>query len=100
MNIRPLASSLGPLMFFTFDHLLCPAHAALDSCSVRTEELLHGGDDTHGVAGGTRAPGTGKLPGVASGPRRSRVRRALSAAAAPAAMPFKTRTTGASADAV
>lgn len=73
MNILPLASSLGPLMCFTFDHLLCPAHRAQQSCSDRTEEDLHAGYSTRW----TDSTGAVYLPEVAA-----RVRRALSAAPA------------------
>lgn len=71
MNIFPLASSLGPLMCFTFDHLLCPAHRTEHSCSDLAGELLHGGHSVHGAGGRTDTDGTGCLPGVPA----ARVRR-------------------------
>lgn len=40
-NILALASSLGPLMCLTFDHLLCPANKAEHSCNLRTQHF-HG----------------------------------------------------------
>lgn len=91
MNILPLASSLGPLMCFTFDHLLCPAHKAEHSCSALTGELLHGGYNTHEAGGRTDSTGAGNLPDVAACVRGRRVRRALSTAAP--AMPFTHRHT-------
>ncbi|KAG8009181.1 Parathyroid hormone/parathyroid hormone-related peptide receptor [Nibea albiflora] len=64
-NILALASSLGPLMCFTFDHLLCPAHTAEHRCNVRTGVLLHGGYNTHEAGRRTDSTGAGNLPEVA-----------------------------------
>lgn len=86
MNIRPLASSLGPFMCFTFDHLLCPAHKAEHSCSALTGEVIHGGCNTREAGGRTDSTGPGSLPEVGARVRGRRVRRALSTAAP--AMPF------------
>lgn len=69
MNIFPLASSLGPLMFFTLDHLLCPAHKAEHTRRVLT-----------GAGGGTgwTGTGTGNLSDTEASVGGRRVRRALS----------------------
>lgn len=86
MNILPLASSLGPLMCFTLDHLLWPAHNEEQRCSVRTEEGLHRRDITHAAGGRTDFTGAELLPDAAASARGIRVRRAPSPAAP--AMPF------------
>lgn len=87
MNILLLASSLGPLMFFTFDHLLCPAREAELSCSALTWQLLHGGHHTPEGGERTDSAGAGNLPEVVDRVPGRRVRRALNTTAAPA-MPF------------
>lgn len=58
--IFPLASSFGPLMCLTFDHLLCPAQKAVLSRNVRTGPVQHGGDSAHEPDKGTLR--TGAVP--------------------------------------
>lgn len=69
-------------MCFTFDHLLCPAHKAKQSCSDLTGDVLHGGCSTHEACGRTHFTGAE----VAARVLVCRVRRALSTATP--AMPF------------
>lgn len=71
--IFPLASSFGPLMCLTFDHLLWPAQKAVLSRSVRTGPVQHGGDSPHEPDKETRR--TGAVPTSRGG---RWVRRALS----------------------
>lgn len=82
MNILARASSLGPLMFFTFDHLLCPAHKAGHSCRVLAGVVLQGRLHKPEAGRKNRSARTGseRKPGC-------RARRAPSTAAGPA-MPF------------
>ena len=87
MNILALASSLGPLMCFTFDHLLCPAHKAGHSCRVLEGVVLQGRLHTReaGRESSSARKGSEREPGC-------RARRAPSTAAGPA-MPFTHRHT-------
>lgn len=87
INILPRASSLGPLMCFTFDHLLCPAQRAEHRCSVLTE-LFQAGYKTH-EAGRTVLPGTRQLPVTADRALAHSPRSGLRHAAP--AMPFTQR---------
>lgn len=88
MNILALASSLGPLTCFTFDHLLCPAHKAGNSCRVLAGVVLQGRLHTRGASGRksrSARRGSERDPGA-------RARRAPSTEAGPA-MPFTRRHT-------
>lgn len=89
MNILALASSLGPFMCFTFDHLLCPAPRAEQSCRDRTGEVLHGGRSTQEARSRTDSSGAARLHEVPAVVLVRRDRRALSTAAP--AMPFTHR---------
>lgn len=85
MNILALASSLGPLICFTFDHLLCPAHKAGHSCRVLAGLVLQGRLHTReaGRKSSSARKGSERDPAC-------RARRAPSTAAGPA-MPFTPR---------
>lgn len=74
-------------MFFTFDHLLCPAHKAEHSRSVRTGQVAHGGDGAREADVRMDSAGDGDGDGNAAAARGRKVRRALSTAVGPA-MPF------------
>lgn len=83
ITILPLASSFGPLTCFTFDHLLCPAHKAGHSCSVRAGGVLHPEDTTHEDGGRTGSRDGNLLEAADTGGRR-----ALNSSSTGAAMPF------------
>lgn len=87
MNILALASSLGPLICFTFDHLLCPAHKAGHSCRVLAGLVLQGRLHTReaGRKSSSARKGSERDPAC-------RARRAPCTAAGPA-MPFTHRQT-------
>lgn len=67
-NILARASSLGPLMCFTFDHLLCPAHTAGHSCRVLAGVVLQGRLQTPDAGRKSRGCRARRAPSTAAGP--------------------------------